>query len=74
MKPKPRVLAITRWSKTICPRCVSDAEEVTIMQDPDSNIRLMAESGIGVLRPADLRGGEKCAMCGTKIIDEVTPA
>ena len=67
MKTKPQAVAITRWGKTICPRCVSDAEEVAIIQNPDVNARLMEETGIAVVRPADLKGGEKCAMCGAKI-------
>jgi len=67
MKAKAKTVAITRWGKTICSLCVSDADEVAVITDPENNVRLMEEQKIAVVRADELKGTEKCAICGKKI-------
>ncbi len=61
------VVALKRFGRLFCKRCLTEAAEVEAWTDPQNAGRLMEELGISLLRANELTGGEKCAVCQAKI-------
>jgi len=62
-----KAVALVRWGRPICPGCARSSEEVAILTDPDASTMLMRELKIDVLTGDQLKGGEKCGVCGARI-------
>ena len=64
------VVALRRKGGMICRSCVlhsGEASELEIITSPDHNPKLRMEEGIEIICAADLKGHEKCTLCGRKI-------
>ena len=61
------VVAIKRYDKMFCSRCLTDSVEREIWENPELSSRLMQQNDISVVHSGDLKGREKCDVCGSKI-------
>jgi hypothetical protein len=67
MSEDNKVVAILRYNRMFCRKCLTDAAEREAWDFPHLAKKIMSQFSIGLVRENDLKGGERCAICSDKL-------